>query len=45
MIFSIAVGLTSGNFGTLIRYKIPLMPFIIRHWQLFMCCGRNENVR
>ncbi|MBK7762421.1 MAG: hypothetical protein IPI46_03500 [Bacteroidetes bacterium] len=27
MIFSIAVGLTSGNFGTLMRYKIPLMPF------------------
>jgi len=25
--FSAAVGLTSGNFGTLMRYKIPMMPF------------------
>jgi len=27
IIFSILVGLTSGNFGTLMRYKIPMMPF------------------
>jgi ABC-type uncharacterized transport system permease subunit len=27
LIFSLAVGLTSGNFGTLMRYKIPMMPF------------------
>jgi hypothetical protein len=27
IIFSLAVGLTSGNFGTLMRYKIPMMPF------------------
>lgn len=27
IIFSFAVGLTSGNFGTLMRYKIPMMPF------------------
>jgi hypothetical protein len=25
--FGIMVGLTAGNFGTLVRYKIPLMPF------------------
>ncbi len=27
IIFSFAVGLTSGNFGTLVRYKIPILPF------------------
>lgn len=27
IIFSLAVGITSGNFGTLMRYKIPMMPF------------------
>lgn len=27
IIFSFAVGLTSTNFGTLVRYKIPAMPF------------------
>jgi hypothetical protein len=29
IIFSIGVGTTSGNFGTLVRYKIPLMPFYL----------------
>lgn len=27
--FALAVGLTSGNFGTLVRYKIPMMPFYL----------------
>jgi hypothetical protein len=27
IIFSLSVGITSGNFGTLMRYKIPMMPF------------------
>ncbi|MCC3158786.1 hypothetical protein LJ737_16195 [Hymenobacter sp. 15J16-1T3B] len=27
IIFAIGVGTNSGNFGTLVRYKIPLMPF------------------
>lgn len=27
IIFSFAVGLTASNFGTLVRYKIPAMPF------------------
>lgn len=27
--FSFAVGVTSGNFGTLVRYKIPMMPFYV----------------
>jgi hypothetical protein len=29
IIFAIAVGINSGNFGTLVRYKIPLMPFYL----------------
>ncbi|MGI9543576.1 MAG: hypothetical protein ACR2MX_09975, partial [Cyclobacteriaceae bacterium] len=27
--FAFAVGVSSGNFGSLVRYKIPLMPFFI----------------
>lgn len=27
--FSFFIGLASGNFGTLVRYKIPMMPFFI----------------
>lgn len=29
VIFAFAVGLSSSNFGSLVRYKIPLMPFYI----------------
>ncbi|MEL6561543.1 MAG: hypothetical protein AAFQ94_25365, partial [Bacteroidota bacterium] len=29
LIFGFAVGITSYNFGTLVRYKIPLLPFYI----------------
>ncbi|WP_303312076.1 hypothetical protein [Hymenobacter sp. BT730] len=29
IIFAIGVGVNSGNFGTLVRYKIPLMPFYL----------------
>jgi hypothetical protein len=29
IIFAIAVGVSSSNFGTLVRYKIPLMPFYL----------------
>jgi hypothetical protein len=29
IIFAFAVGVTSGNFGTLVRYKIPMMPFYV----------------
>ncbi len=38
MFFAFAVGLTTSNFGSLVRYKIPVMPFfvaslfIIRHY-------------
>lgn len=29
LIFAVGVGVNSGNFGTLVRYKIPLMPFYL----------------
>ena len=29
LIFAVSVGISSGNFGTLVRYKIPLMPFYL----------------
>ncbi|HEX8429482.1 hypothetical protein [Hymenobacter sp.] len=29
IIFAVGVGVNSGNFGTLVRYKIPLMPFYL----------------
>lgn len=29
LVFAFAVGTNSGNFGTLVRYKIPLMPFYL----------------
>lgn len=28
LLFSFAVGISTGNFGTLMRYKIPMMPFL-----------------
>lgn len=29
LVFSVGVGISSANFGTLVRYKIPLMPFYL----------------
>lgn len=29
LVFAISIGISSGNFGTLVRYKIPLMPFYL----------------
>ena len=29
LVFAISVGISSGNFGTLVRYKIPFMPFYL----------------
>jgi len=29
LVFAVSVGVSSGNFGTLVRYKIPLMPFYL----------------
>ncbi|RNI30867.1 hypothetical protein EFA69_07115 [Rufibacter immobilis] len=29
LMFALGVGLTSGNFGTLVRYKTPMLPFFV----------------
>jgi hypothetical protein len=29
LIFGVVVGMTSLNFGTLVRYKIPSLPFFV----------------
>jgi len=29
LVFAFSVGLSSGNFGTLVRYKIPILPFYL----------------
>ncbi|MBL7766129.1 MAG: hypothetical protein JNJ58_08560 [Chitinophagaceae bacterium] len=39
--FAFAVGLTSGNFGTLIRYKIPILPFYFTALVLIYKKGRE----
>ncbi len=38
--FAFMVGISSGNFGTLVRYKIPIMPFYL----LFLCILYKEKL-
>lgn len=51
LIFAVAVGTNSGNFGTLVRYKIPLMPFflaalyIMQHKAKLSQVKKPRNVR
>jgi hypothetical protein len=41
--FAFSVGITSGNFGTLVRYKIPMMPFYMA--MLIVLLGTNKKRR
>ncbi|MCA8829003.1 hypothetical protein [Hymenobacter pini] len=45
IIFSVGVGVNSGNFGTLVRYKIPLMPFYLSGLYImqFMASPRKKQ--
>ncbi|NVO32113.1 hypothetical protein [Hymenobacter lapidiphilus] len=43
IIMAIGVGTTSGNFGTLVRYKIPLMPFFLS--ALFIMQNKAQGAR
>ena len=49
LIFAISVGISSGNFGTLVRYKIPLMPFYLSGLYIMQSItappGRTKNER
>ncbi|RTQ50605.1 hypothetical protein EJV47_08180 [Hymenobacter gummosus] len=42
IIMAVGVGTTSGNFGTLVRYKIPLMPFFLAG--LFIMQARVDSL-
>ncbi len=44
MFFSFSVGITAGNFGTLVRYKIPMMPFYIASLMIMLESNRKKTV-
>jgi hypothetical protein len=43
LIFAFAVGLSTGNFGTLSRYKIPVMPFYVLGLGLILHYSKSER--
>ena len=43
MVFAFAVGTNSGNFGTLVRYKIPLLPFYLSALFIMESLVNNKN--
>ena len=43
IIFAIGVGTNSGNFGTLVRYKIPLMPFYLSALYIMQSMTQSQN--
>lgn len=43
LIYAAAVGVSTFNFGTLVRYKIPLMPFFAIALIIFYYGNREEN--
>lgn len=44
LIFSASVAITSSNFGTLVRYKIPMMPFYLAGLYILENMARTKNV-
>jgi hypothetical protein len=42
--FAFAVGVSSGNFGSLVRYKIPLMPFFVSALFILNFYSKKNNV-
>ena len=51
LFFAFSVGLATSNFGSLVRYKIPLMPFyvaslfIIRHYDIKLSNKQEEDTK
>lgn len=43
LLFALFVGATTANFGTLVRYKIPCMPFYIA--ALFLIQDKNKKIK
>jgi len=42
--FAFAVGISSGNFGSLVRYKIPIMPFFVSALFILQFHSKRSNV-
>ncbi len=42
LIFAFAVGISTSNFGTLVRYKLPLLPF---YWSFLFILYNETNVK
>lgn len=45
IVFAIGVGINSGNFGTLVRYKIPLMPFYLAALYIMQAKSQTKKAR
>jgi len=44
LIFSASVAITSSNFGTLVRYKIPMMPFYLAGLYILESIARTKKI-
>lgn len=44
LLFAFSVGLTTANFGALVRYKIPLLPFYVSSIFILFYYMKNRNV-
>jgi hypothetical protein len=45
IIFAFAVGVTTYNFGTLVRYKIPMYPFFVAGLFILLTYSKRERKR
>jgi hypothetical protein len=45
LIFAFAVGVSTYNFGTLVRYKIPMLPFFIIALILVDDLAKHERLK
>jgi hypothetical protein len=43
LLFAIFIGTTTLNFGTLVRYKIPCIPFYLIALMLILAKSKNKN--
>lgn len=44
LVFSASVAITSANFGTLVRYKIPMMPFYLAGLYMLESLANHTNI-
>jgi len=43
LVFAFAIGVSTYNFGTLVRYKVPLLPFFVTALILILDYSKNER--